>query len=203
MGTAVYNRSKDAKAATGDWLGELVKPDPWYKDVVPDFRNLTKDELPPGHETGNTFTSVCINTAIYLPWLTSECLKAGVVFQRQILNHISDAANVHHSGKKADVVVNCTGLSAGKLGGVMDEKITPARGQTVLVRNEADVMASNSGTDDGDDEVCYIMQRAAGKFLKNRNRQSKPLKQARWRDAFRRFLPKRQLGFPGRPYLSE
>ena len=55
----------------------------------------------------------------------------------------------------------------------MDEKITPARGQTVLVRNEADVMASNSGTDDGDDEVCYIMQRAAGKASKNRNRQCK------------------------------
>ena len=39
----------------------------------------------------------------------------------------------------------------------------PARGQTVLVRNEPEVMCANSGTDDGDDEVCYVMQRAAGK----------------------------------------
>lgn len=85
-----------------------------------------------------------------------------MIFSRCIFNHISEAANAHHSGQKADVTVNCTGLSAGKLGGVMDEKIMPARGQTMLVRNEADVMASNSGTDDGDDEVCYIMQRAAG-----------------------------------------
>ena len=45
----------------------------------------------------------------------------------------------------------------------MDDKVMPARGQTVLVRNEADIMASNSGTDDGEDEVCYIMQRAAGR----------------------------------------
>ena len=33
--TAVYTRTKDAQAATGDWLGELVKPNPWYKEVVP------------------------------------------------------------------------------------------------------------------------------------------------------------------------
>ena len=85
------------------------------------------------------------------------------MFQRGIFKHISDAAKAHHSGKKADVIVNCTGLSAGKLDGVMDEKVMPARGQTVLVRNEADIMASNSGTDDGDDEVCYVMQRAAGR----------------------------------------
>lgn len=64
------------------------------------------------------------------------------------------------------MVVNCTGLSAGKLDGVNDEKMLPARGQTVLVRNEAEVMCSNSGTDDGDGEVCYTMQRAAGKHHK-------------------------------------
>lgn len=46
----------------------------------------------------------------------------------------------------------------------MDEKVIPVRGQTVLVRNEADIMAVNSGTDDGDDESCYVMQRAAGQF---------------------------------------
>ncbi|KAL8918141.1 MAG: hypothetical protein Q9172_005544 [Xanthocarpia lactea] len=38
----------------------------------------------------------------------------------------------------------------------------PIRGQTVLVRNEANVMCSSSGTDDGEEEICYLMQRAAG-----------------------------------------
>ena len=85
---------------------------------------------------------------------------------RQIFKHVAEAARVHHSGKRADVIVNCTGLSAAKLDGVNDEKMMPARGQTVLVRNEADIMCSNSGTDDGDDEVCYIMQRAAGTYPK-------------------------------------
>ncbi len=113
-------------------------------------------------DSGTAFTSVCINTALYLPWLMSECLKNEVIVKRAIFKHISEAANVHHSAKKADLIVNCTGLSAGKLGGVEDPNMVPARGQIVLVRNEPGIMCSTSGTDDGDDEATYIMQRAAG-----------------------------------------
>jgi len=40
--------------------------------------------------------------------------------------------------------------------------MTPVRGQTVLVRNESNIGGGNSGTDDGDDEICYVIQRAAG-----------------------------------------
>lgn len=87
------------------------------------------------------------------------------MFKREIFNHIAEAADVHDVGDKADIVVNCTGLSAGKLGGVDDGHMIPARGQTVLVRNEASVMCGSSGTEDGDDEVCYVMQRAAGGSL--------------------------------------
>ena len=126
------------------------------------FRQLRKDELPPDYDSGTEFTSVCINTAIYLPWLVSQCLRAGVVFKRAVFKHIADAATAHHSGQKADVVLNATGLSARKLGGVMDQDVIPARGQIVLVRNDPGVMLSTSGTDDGEDEAMYIMHRAAG-----------------------------------------
>jgi D-amino-acid oxidase len=44
----------------------------------------------------------------------------------------------------------------------MDTTVIPVRGQIVLVRNDPGVMLTISGTDDGDDEVCYIMKRAAG-----------------------------------------
>ena len=44
----------------------------------------------------------------------------------------------------------------------MDKTVIPVRGQIVVVRNDPGVMLTISGTDDGDDEVCYIMQRAAG-----------------------------------------
>lgn len=44
----------------------------------------------------------------------------------------------------------------------MDKTVIPARGQIVVVRNTPGAMFTVSGTDDGDDEVSYIMQRAAG-----------------------------------------
>lgn len=44
----------------------------------------------------------------------------------------------------------------------MDKNVYPGRGQIVLVRNDPGVMLTVSGTDDGDDEATYIMQRAAG-----------------------------------------
>lgn len=78
------------------------------------------------------------------------------------MNHISEAASLHSSGQPADIVVNCTGLGAHKLGGVADKAVYPARGQIVLVRNTAPAMYTTSGTDDGDEDVMYIMTRAAG-----------------------------------------
>ena len=140
---------------------------------LPQFRPLRKDELPAGYDSGNTYKSVCINTGIYLAWLEGQCLRNGVVFRRGVLKHIADAAKLDRHWpdkdgqtkepkKKADVIVNCTGLSARFLGGVEDAEVIPARGQTVLVRNVASAMCENSGTDDGEEEVCYTMQRAAG-----------------------------------------
>lgn len=120
--------------------------------------------MAPGIDNGQEFVSVCINTAVYLPWLVGQCVKNGAVFKRAVFKHIADAANAHHTGQKADVVVNCTGLSAKTLGGVLDDKMYPARGQIVVVRNDPGPMMSISGTDDGEDEALYIMTRAAGKF---------------------------------------
>lgn len=160
---------------------------------------MPKNQLPAGYDNGNTYTSVCINTAIYLPWLVSRCLESGVIFKRAVFDHISEASHVHHSGEKADVTINCTGLSAGKLGGVEDRNMVPARGQIVLVRNEGDgMMYTTSGTDDGNEDVCYTMTRAAGKpqlklFL-NRVLTCR----YRWRYYSGWLLPDRQLGFSTR-----
>ena len=135
---------------------------PWFKDVVPDFRTVNLRDLPKGIDAASTYKSVCINTAIYLPWLLSQCLRNGVVARRGIVTHVADAADFHHSRRRADVIVNCTGISSRSLGGVEDADVLPARGQTVIVRNDPKIMADISGTDDGSDEVTYIMQRAAG-----------------------------------------
>jgi D-amino-acid oxidase len=127
------------------------------------FHSLPKASLGPGIDSATSFTSVCINTAIYLPWLVSECLKRGVIFKRAIFMHILEASSPNiHPSKSVDMVVNCTGLMASKLGGVEDKTVVPARGQIVLVGNDAGKMLDFSGTDDGDDEACYVMTRAAG-----------------------------------------
>jgi len=128
------------------------------------FREIPGSQLKTGTDSGIAFTSVCLNTAIYLPWIVSQCLKNGVVFKRQVFGHITDAAKVgvHHSGSAADLIVNCTGLLASKLGGVEDKTVVPARGQIVVVRNVAPAMFAVSGTDDSSEEACYIMSRAAG-----------------------------------------
>ncbi|KAH8803376.1 D-amino-acid oxidase [Xylogone sp. PMI_703] len=159
----INRRAKDAGSVTANWFAELLSPNPWFKDVVPNFRSLPKEELGPGIDAATAFTSVCINTAIYLPWLVSQCLKNGVIFKRAVFKHISEAAlpGVHPSDK-VDLIVNCTGLMASKLGGVEDKSVVPARGQIVVVRNVSSRMIDVSGTDDGDDEACYIMTRAAG-----------------------------------------
>ncbi len=67
------------------------------------------------------------------------------------------------NGGKVDVVVNASGLLACRLGGVLDGKVYPARGQIVVVRNEAGgVMTTVSGCEDGEEELVYVMQRALG-----------------------------------------
>ncbi|PBP28144.1 FAD dependent oxidoreductase [Diplocarpon rosae] len=157
----VYNRNKDAQSTTGQWFNELLSTTPWFAAIVPNFRVLEKSEIPPSADSGTVFKSVCINTAIYLPYLVSQCLKNHATVKRAVISHINEAAALHSSGT-ADVVVNCTGLLACRLGGVMDKAVIPVRGQIVVVRNSPGAMFTVSGTDDGDEEVSYIMQRAAG-----------------------------------------
>ncbi|MCJ1383801.1 hypothetical protein MMC17_006915 [Xylographa soralifera] len=155
----IYNRTKDRESSTPKF-----PPDLWWKDLFPDYQEIPKSNLRPGIDNAASFTTVCINTAIYLPWLVSQCLKAGVILKRAIFSHVSEAAahGIHHSGSTVDVLVNCTGLSALELGGVEDQSLFPVRGQIVVVRNNPGGIFSISGCDDGPDEGAYVMTRAAG-----------------------------------------
>lgn len=158
----VYRRVKD-EHATSTHLGDpLFSKNPWYQSVLPDFRELSAEEVIPGHDSGCEFTSVCINTVVYLSWLVGQCLKNGVVFKRAVLADIRDAKALSHTGQPATIIVNATALGSLKLGGVADSTMKPARAQIVLVRNECHPMVATSGTDDAATEITYIMQRAAG-----------------------------------------
>jgi len=80
------------------------------------------------------------------------------VFKRASLKHICEAANAHDKAH-ADVIVNCTGLPAAKIGGVQDNSVVPARGQIVVVQNECRGMYVVSGADEQGAGTSYVMQR--------------------------------------------
>lgn len=125
------------------------------------FRDIPISELPAGIEACSSFTSVVINVPHYLQYLISRLLALGVVLKRASLENIRDAQLVHHSSQVANLIINCTGLGARFLGGVIDKAMSPARGQTVLVRNTAPFQGSISSLEDTDGEVTYLMTRAA------------------------------------------
>lgn len=122
--------------------------------------------------------TIALDPSIYLHYLQSKCLELGVRFRRASVAHIRDAFSVRFGDQPADqtvaeVVVNCTGTLAARLGGVEDEAMVPMRGQLVVVENESvGGMFSVSGDDNMHEEVgecCYIINRPSGKFSPRRS----------------------------------
>ncbi|GAO15988.1 uncharacterized protein UV8b_04468 [Ustilaginoidea virens] len=159
--TRILRRDKDMQGPSCP-IDPIFDRDPWFQTLLPGFRELSAAEIPKGHDSGVEFTSVCINTALYLQWLVGQCLRNGVVFKRAVISHIKEAKTSSHTGKHASIIINATGLGSLKLGGVQDETMAPSRGQLVLVRNELQPMFTTSGTEDGMTELLYTMQRPAG-----------------------------------------
>ena len=123
------------------------------------FREIPPEELPEGAKAGFSLTTVSINPQIYLPYLQSQLLLHGTKFVRRDLSHISEAFNLTNSSPSA--VVNATGISALKLGGVVDKNVYPTRGQTILVANTCSKMYFRS-VDRMGHEPTYIIPRAFG-----------------------------------------
>ena len=153
------------KSAKSGFSAHFYADNPWFKDIFNNFRDNTPTELAAGYDSGFQYQGICINTAIYLPWLLGQCLKYGVIVKRAILTNINEAKYLSHTGEKANIIVNSTGLGSLKLGGVEDTTVAPARGQIVVVRNETPknlpLFMCSSALDESGEEI-YAMQRAAG-----------------------------------------
>lgn len=121
------------------------------------------EDLPAGFETGSSFKTPCINPPVYLDYLARQLRRLDVAMKRGSVSHIADAADLHDGGSQADIVINCTGLAAAKLGGVEDSTVFPARGQICLVKNTCRGLVTTSGTDDGPFDVFYVQPRANGR----------------------------------------
>ncbi len=99
------------------------------------FRVLTEKELAHDSKCGVSFTTVTIDSPIYLNYLLSHFLALGGRVQRAFVQHISQVIDgAFTSPRKPDAVVVCTGIGTRSLGGVDDKDVYPIRGQTVLLR---------------------------------------------------------------------
>ncbi|KAL9545882.1 hypothetical protein MBANPS3_006936 [Mucor bainieri] len=102
---------------------------PWWKSLVPTFQKIDQEELPDHISVGYHYTTVLINPLVYLPWLLKQYLAMGGKHKKQQIERISDVIS-----DDVDIVVNCTGVRAKDLGGVMDTDIVPTRGQNVIIK---------------------------------------------------------------------
>ncbi|KAL3303449.1 D-amino-acid oxidase [Colletotrichum asianum] len=186
--THILRRDVDMARDASGFSNHFYQQNPWYRSIFNNFRDNHSSELAPGYDSGFQYQGVCINTAIYLPWLLGQCLKHGVVVKRGNLKNINEAKFLSHKGRVANIIINATSLRSLKLGGVEDSTMAPSRGQivvvgimlhsppsidavslvpvlTVVVRNEPlknFLLLMCSSPLDGSGEEVYAMQRAAG-----------------------------------------
>lgn len=89
-----------------------------------------------------TFTTITIDTPIYLNHLLAAFLNEGGRILRGSVIHIyqvlEGGTSIFPGGSnvdpKPDALIVCVGLGARFLGGVEDKGVYPVRGQTVIVR---------------------------------------------------------------------
>jgi D-amino-acid oxidase len=92
---------------------------PWWASAA---RDVTIGPAAPPYARTVRFTAPLVEMNVYLPWLRSR-----VTVRRRAVTGLDEAL------AQAPVVVNATGLAAGRLAG--DPDVYPARGQIVLVAN--------------------------------------------------------------------
>lgn len=108
-------------------------PDPWWKDIVLNFRMAAKDEIPADYDAAYYFEAPLIEMPIYMKYLAKQYQQLGGTIKKleeplQSLNPVL---------KKYELVINCTGLGSRKLVG--DSRLFPIRGQVVVIKNTEDL----------------------------------------------------------------
>jgi len=139
-----------------------VEPD---KDIpiewMPNYQ-LLRTDLVGKTIAATSFTTVSIDTPVYLSYLLARFLSKGGSIIKSSLQHISQVLEGALTPFKPDALVVCAGIGARFLGGVEDKDIYPIRGQTVLIRAP---WVKFGRTINGKDEVTYIIPRRSGDVI--------------------------------------
>ena len=119
-------RDPDAGVAVREGVVvERGDADRWWTDALPGWREAQADELPAGASGGVVATVPLVTMPVFLPWLETRCLEAGVEL---VSGFVRDLAEV-----PGDVVVVAAGLRSGTL--LDDHAGVPSRGQVALLAN--------------------------------------------------------------------
>lgn len=155
-----------------------VQDELWWAPHVKDFRLLStfrdpirslNNDMPanvPKIEHGAAFRTMCINVPQYLTYLMEKAQSLGVKIIKARLPIDSglstaleqaESTAMAHGRRQADAFVNATGLGAAKLCG--DKAMYPIRGQTVLVKGEAETTISRFGNERAYEHGTYVIPR--------------------------------------------
>lgn len=104
----------------GTELHHESKPDPWWRDAVPDLTRVSATPAP--YVDGWSFTTSVIEMPVYLRWLAARVEDLGGTVTRMALSGLPS---------QAEVVVNASGIGARLI--ARDPAVMPVRGQVVYV----------------------------------------------------------------------
>lgn len=123
------------------------------------FRRLTAEELRHNAANGFSFTTLTIDTSVYLPYLLQRFLSRGGRIVRTKVLHVNQVIDGAFS-VPPDAVFVCAGLGARWLGGVEDHDVYPIRGQIVLIR--APWVKEGKTVSTLGDDWTYVIPRRSG-----------------------------------------
>ena len=122
----------------------------WWKHIVHGFKVFPREKLPENAVFGAEYMTFGVNPEVLMGFLLAESRKLGVETVRCKLEELPRG-----------VVVNCSGFGARGLVG--DEAMSPTKGQTVLVRGEAERIMFRETKEGWHDVV--ILRPGAGSIL--------------------------------------
>lgn len=98
---------------------------PWWHEIVNDFRRSTGAQLPPEYSDGYLFACPVAEMPMYLAYLQWRFEDLGGTVRMRTVDSVTELFDNH------DVIVNCTSMGARELVG--DQTMIPIRGQVVRV----------------------------------------------------------------------
>lgn len=127
----------------------------WWKDVATSYRELDKSELPLGYLSGFRAGIALMDTSLYMPFLTQQCLSSGISFEQKVITDIKKEALT------TDVMINCTGLGSKKL--CRDDDLHPIRGQVLIAEKIEDRKVTIDA--DGHNHLAFVVPRGGDTVL--------------------------------------